>query len=491
MRNVLFYMLILFIKVTSFAQNAEVSTTGKSFRCLVSNGATNRSITNCITPANFNASNATNNSVPEITINVNMHVGSSNFFPTPADAITAARTLLTELNTLYTNFDPLYRLGNTSTSTPITTSKIKFKLYSESSNTQDTYGGIWLYPTDTYLDQYPQKVVNIRLRSLSNNCVGAQLEIRGSSAGIGTSGTYIEGQNFFCQGNSGPVFFGSLMAHEMGHRLGLDHPAYCSNPCAGIDINPIAECNANCNGPRCTSTPDANSGFGNFCGANINECNPCDLSNLLTSSCFRYPRTMTACQWTVVFNDILTNRPQYARICPTTTSFTLPTSPLNDYRATGLIASTSLIAVGRMVDYWANTVELNPGFCAELGSTFVAGTSSFPCCSNPSAAPSSSERTTPDATPGKVALNVNDEKESVNSYPNPFSGNITISLTGAEVDITEGDLIISDVQGKTVYSGKISINSEVSIPTQSWEKGVYSLKVVSGDRIWARKLIHL
>ncbi len=476
---------ILFLLKCTFLINCVLKAQNPSFGCkdlTIHNNSANSSSFCKINFSDFQF-------VPEITLQVNFHV-TSNPFSTPIEAVAAVKKLLDNMNIVLSSFDS-YKVANTTFPISLVPkAKIKLKLYSESANTNDSYGGIWLYSTGPafYVNQYPGKVLNIELRS--NNT--------GHQNGETDATDYIWAEDFYTWRNDSPRFFPSLVIHEVGHALGLSHPEWCSNECAGIDIDPVFECNANCadaNGNRCTPTEDRNNG-GLQCNNNTsNLCNSCDRSNLLTSACYNYPRAMTPCQWEKIFNNVLQNylsHYSFALLCFTAPTFILNSSPLNDYRASQSITSTSIVSGDRMVDYWSPTINLNSGFNVQLGTTFIASPTTFPCCASTQNLIAASSKNPLDKT-----LNVKQEtvqetvdvsKISLKVYPSPAKGELFIDYNLSGTSTTS--LSVINITGEVVQTVKQPEEQQqghykIGINVTNYQNGVYFiyLETASGKTV--------
>jgi Secretion system C-terminal sorting domain len=469
----------IFIAICLFTAFFSTKAQTQTFDCHLNTGASSMNLNSgCL----INYANYLNTA--DMTILVNFHVV-PNRFASPAEAVSAVKNLLNNMNTSLSNFDS-YRVGGViQPAARVTRSKIKCKLYTESTKTTDLYGGIWLYSTTNWNDQYSGKVLNIVLEStLDQNGQNACAISGSTSLGTQNGNNVIVQRDFFCHRNDEIRFFPAVVTHELGHLLGLNHPEFCANECVGIDINPSNECNSNPNCPQfgtCSPTATANNGGRITCnGVEQNLCNSCDRSNLLTSACFLYPKAMTPCQWETIFNNVRVNKPLFGLLCFTATTFNLLTSPLNDYRASQSITSTSVISGDRMVDYWAPTISLNSGFNVQLGTTFIAGPANFPCCP---------------AGGGIVAPpidNMSSRATVLRVIPNPFGDYIQVNYQIDE-EVDNVNLTMTDITGKIVKNIPIDSKSkgeyQVEVKTNDLSNGVYFIQYQSNGKTVTQKII--
>lgn len=275
------------------------------------------------------------------------------------------------------------------------------------------------------------------------------------------------------------------LAHEIGHTLGLNHPTWCGNECAGIDINPVVECEARCttNPPQLCADQPFDFGGPKVCAGNTRLCGGC--SNNLTGSCGSLIRSITPCQWRTIFNDVLYGKSKYALLCFTASTFSLSQSPLNDYRASQSITSTSVIQGDRQVDYWSPTITLNPGFEVKKGTGFVAAPTTFPCCTtaNGGGLPNGYNSDNP-------VLDV--QNEALTVIPNPFGESVNINYEVAE-DFDNNDMNIIDISGRVVKNIRINSQSkgryQIELKTSDLSNGIYFIRYKSKNQVLTKKIV--
>jgi hypothetical protein len=88
-----------------------------------------------------------------------------------------------------------------------------------------------------------------------------------------------------------------------------------------------------------------------------------------------------------------------------------------------------------------------------------------------------------------TGISQNSLAANVTIFPNPVSGELTISIAGNESQI---DLTITDAYGKTLYSERLSSLSpefRKKIDMSSYAKGVYLIKLTNGKGVYSEKVV--
>ncbi|MEJ7683887.1 MAG: T9SS type A sorting domain-containing protein [Segetibacter sp.] len=88
-------------------------------------------------------------------------------------------------------------------------------------------------------------------------------------------------------------------------------------------------------------------------------------------------------------------------------------------------------------------------------------------------------------------LNASDESVSMQLSPNPVSNILNISTTGFQQNkpLTISVLSISGVLNKTIHSS--TSNHVVQVDVSSLQKGVYIVRIISGDKMMNKQFIKL
>lgn len=143
------------------------------------------------------------------------------------------------------------------------------------------------------------------------------------------------------------------------------------------------------------------------------------------------------------------------------------------------IQASNTISNGAGIIYHAPTVVLKPQFAALVGST--AHIYPIGCTGTFLAKKASVTSTT---------KNINNTEfktpaEFITIFPNPSNGVFKISLN----EITNGTIVVTDINGRTVYQSDFKNQSEFDMNLQHQSKGVYIVKVVSGNKNEVKKII--
>jgi Secretion system C-terminal sorting domain len=429
---------------------------------------------------------------PIITINVNVQYV-NNRFPTFNEAADAIRKFIDDTNEYLATLQQYNLPGpNGSLSAHVLKAKFQLKLYSDATEPTDIYGGIWItndaYPWLTGSTpplKYGDKVLNIMINDI-NTTTSPTCDSNGYVFGIGnTDDNILFISNLYCRHvfNLTKTSTIGVLCHEMFHIFGLYHTYMCDNDCRYEDIKIESECRSRC--PNIQICANSGSGCGRdgiICGGTDQICNCFNSSNNMMTQ--GGGPSITPCQWKILFNKIFTDKPKYAFLCQTMASFTLPTSPLNEYRATSFIASTSVIQGQRKVDYWSQDIRLNTGFEVKRGTAFLASPSSFPCCPTPMMRNSNITNTS-----GNTVLSNSD---ILKVSPNPFDESVIVEYK-IENNDTNGQITIYDINGKVIKVLPLNVQSkgdyQVEIKTNELPEGVYIIHYGNDANSVSKKII--
>lgn len=452
---------------------------------------------------------------PIITLYVNVHIFNTTPAVSNATLIQRARDFIRFSNETFANMQQNWRDGPGGVPAPyIPDAKIRVKLYSESSNPNDLNGGIWTYSTQMYdifdaTEEHPQyligdvpytprygnKVIDVILVNyglFSKNGENNLVSLAGvTQQGATNSNNYIyvsdvnaAAERDIIENNGTNNWLKAISRtfnHEVGHVFNLYHSEYCFNPCDDIDIDVEAECGAKC--PQVATCNGYNPEDINCNGNTVSTCTWGNSRNIVSQGWWN--DAITPCQWEQVFMHALNNSRNFYRLCSTNTTLNLTSSPLDDYRASQSITSTSIVTGTRKVDYFSPLIRLNAGFRVAQGTQFWAYPASFACCS------SGSLQSNEDIS--YRMLELDSKADNSNIYPNPFKDELHLNteLLGLQ-DLKEPySVSIFDNQGRQVYKGKISSIDNVKLDTSNWKSGFYFIVIQSATESLSKKVIKI
>jgi Secretion system C-terminal sorting domain len=443
------------------------------------------------------------NQAPVLNVNINVHIFRSSRNETDAQLVERVRSLIDESNRVLTDLQ-----ANFGDRTPwIKNAKIKMKFLSNLvTQPNDAFGGIWIYPYDgdysiqidpPFQNRYGSDVLDIIIMNTGGGSSGL------APLGGGNFSNFIRlsdlnnlvfqsqtpgYDNSYNSGTANLRQLSRVLNHELGHVLNLNHVEFCGNECGNVninpnsDINPSAECGSRCpNVNTCEGFNPSLSGF--LCNDGQRNCLWANSGMMMSQGIWQH--SITPCQWSVMFNHIRNNPVNYAKLCFTTAIFTLATSPLNDYRASQSITSTSVIQGNRQVDYWAPTITLNAGFQVAQGTGFVAAPTTFPCCT------AGSGGGEPNAdNPNNPILDK--QNEALTIIPNPFSESINISYEVTE-NFDNSEMNIIDLSGRVVKNIPIKSQNkgryQIELKTSDLSNGVYLIRYKSKNQVITKKIV--
>ncbi len=86
-----------------------------------------------------------------------------------------------------------------------------------------------------------------------------------------------------------------------------------------------------------------------------------------------------------------------------------------------------------------------------------------------------------------ISLVYIDGNRSVSVLPNPFKHNLTIKNTGTDRSVL--GIVITDINGRTMYTHTHFSTSSLDINTANWSKGAYLVRIMSGTSINVLKIV--
>lgn len=261
-----------------------------------------------------------------IYVNVHFYKGPNGEGLNAAEGVEFANALIEAANEKLNSLEPSNQPGPSGQfPAHVPAAKYNYKLYSDPTNSNDPYGGIWFHPEQTNdASAYTIRVINIHMREdTSFNC-GSGWSCTGCDVTIA--------RHLPCLN---PTWMADILNHEMGHSLSLDHVTWCDNQCNMVDIDPEQHCQPNC--PGLASCDSENPGKvtcdPDLCdieceaGEQVNRCDWGVSNNIVAQTADS--EALTPCQWETVFNRVLslnTQRYSWADNCmEVAPTLTIPT----------------------------------------------------------------------------------------------------------------------------------------------------------------------
>lgn len=232
--------------------------------------------------------------LPNVTVFINIHYvkGSyGNFYPGNSSGDLKDGNYYAGLMLNHANHDLDHLIPNpVGISHKLGDAKINYQFYTDPTNLNDLFGGIWYWDREPASFPY-SNVLNIVFYNgdPQHELNGSACNITGCCNRISLSGAYYNLWENPTQPHFGHWAFAQLLNHEMFHTLGLCHSFYAANTCN--DIDPTAECAC---GPGTTSC--GSGGFG-CCSWNSHSTNIMNYAPTLKS--------LSLCQWGTAYNNAI------------------------------------------------------------------------------------------------------------------------------------------------------------------------------------------
>ena len=156
------------------------------------------------------------------------------------------------------------------------------------------------------------------------------------------------------------------------------------------------------------------------------------------------------------------------------------TSGYDIKQSVNTIVATNTITSGAIAIYHAPSVTLKPSFNARAGSTVRIYTDG---CTNTFIAKQSQDIKV--ASSQEVIEQGNSKAKGIEIFPNPNNGIFKISLS----DVSEGYIQVTDIYGATIYKSAFKNQTEFDMNMQEKPKGIYIVKVSSGEQMFTSKII--
>lgn len=156
-------------------------------------------------------------------------------------------------------------------------------------------------------------------------------------------------------------------------------------------------------------------------------------------------------------------------------------SGLDKKQASVSIEATNVINIGAGAIYHAPTVILKPSFNAKVGSAVHLYTVG---CTNTFLARPFNVETSSDNF-SKSNKYFQEKANIISVQPNPSNGIFKISLN----EVSEGTIEISDLYGFNIYKSEFKNQTDFEMNLQDRPKGIYIVKVFSGEQVFTNKII--
>lgn len=93
-------------------------------------------------------------------------------------------------------------------------------------------------------------------------------------------------------------------------------------------------------------------------------------------------------------------------------------------------------------------------------------------------------------SPLTEVVNPKTTESCISIYPNPVKNNLNLRFS-KEISLQPSEISISSIDGKIIYSNHLQqpSNTDFQINTSAWSRGIYILRINSGNDVISRKII--